>query len=206
MKRYYWVLTVILFVVSYDAMIHGQNIKNENEMIQVFKKITLKKDDFSESLEKINERFIPLIWPNYGFIGKPEISTKDDKIQYFQEISLKDGTDIRTDYMLLDTPEDAMKANNYLTSGSAWTAYVLSIRTKEELGLEKFASAFYYDQSNVYALRFQCKKWLISVSIHGNKESKNNESKNKIMQMCRHLAKTIIKRISIAEMEGSVEH
>ena len=195
MKKLFWILFVAIYILG-SLEIHAQDVKNESEMQKIFAKFTLQKNDFEESIEKLQESCsTPSPWQTYEFIGKPEVSTKDDKICFRQEIFLTDGTRIFAHYMILATPEDAMKAVNCFFSDTAWVAHVLYVGTKEELGLEKFASAFYYDEHHVYALAFQCENLLIDISIHAE-----DKSKEKNAEMCHHLAKTIITRIKSSKI------
>ena len=182
-------IMISLFLCS--TVVHAQNMKNEEEMMNKFKKFILTKDDFGESLEKINGHFSFSVPPTYEFIGKPDISTEDYKNHYALELTLKDKTLISTDYTILDTPEDVMKAAIYISSDTAWTAHVLPAHAKKELGLEQYAAAFYYDEHYAYALRCQFKNILFDVSVHPGNEKKDE----KTIQMVLRLAKTIIERI-----------
>jgi hypothetical protein len=169
-----------------------QNAKNEKEMVKEFKKFILKKEDFNESITKLHESCFSPSQLTYEFIGKPEILTKDDKICYVQEILLKNNIKIHADYMVLQTPEDAIKAINYLVSDTAEIAHVLYIKTKEEIGLEKYAPAYYYDRPNHHTLVFQCKNIVSRISVYTEHMKKEE---NEIIQISRHLAKIIVERI-----------
>ncbi|MGL6194251.1 MAG: hypothetical protein ACRC2T_05455 [Thermoguttaceae bacterium] len=178
-------------------MQYAQDVKSENEMRKVFDQFILTKEDFGKQVEKYQDDCHTPVYTSYEFIGKPECSTEEDKICFYQEFSLDDGTRTSVDYMILKTPEDAMKAANCLVSDAAWTARIMYVKTKEQLGLEKYAAAFYYNEAGCYSLAFQCEN--VFVRIHDNS---NTREKGEILQPCCQPAKIIIERI---KKKGRVE-
>jgi predicted metal-dependent RNase len=192
MKKFDYFFIIILFWAG-DIMMYAQDITNEGEMVKEFKKIILKREDFNESITKLHEScFLPSQF-TYEFIGKPEILAKDDKICYVQAILLKNNINIHADYMVLQTQEDAVRAMNYFVSDTAEIAHALYINIKEEIGLEKYAAAYYYQSDRHTTLVFQCKNIFTRVSVHAENVKKDE---NETIKICRHLAKTIIKRIN----------
>jgi hypothetical protein len=183
------ILTIIFFVLE-SFMTYAQDIKNENAMKATFKIFILNSSDIVEPVTQFHEYCHTPVFPSYEFIGKPEILTKEDKICYSQEIFLKNKTKIFVKYMILPTSEDAMKTINSVFSDTAWVAHVLFIKSKEKIGLEKYATAYYYNELHDYVLVFQCKNIVVSVGVH--KEIGNQKE---LVQLCNNYAKIIIERI-----------
>jgi hypothetical protein len=160
--------------------------------MEKFKIFVLNSNDIDEPVTRFHEYCHTPVFPAYEFIGKPEISTKEDKICYSQEIFLKNETEIFVKYMILSTSEDAMKTANFISSDTAWVAHVLFIKSKEKIGLEKYATAYYYNESHDYVLVFQCKNIVVSVGIR--KETGNKEE---LVRICNNYAKIIVERIKM---------
>jgi hypothetical protein len=185
--------------MSIDNLLLCNDIQNEKEMTQEFKKFVLKKEDFNESIKNFHEFFLSPPYPTYEFIGKPEILTKDHKICYQQNIILENNMQISAYYLIFQTQEDAIRAAHCIVSDKAEVAHVLYVQAKERLGLEIYTPAYFYCNENRqdhYTLVFQCNNIVSRVSVSDRTGNiKKNEKEIIIPPMCHRVAKTIIERI-----------
>ncbi|MDR1959012.1 MAG: hypothetical protein LBQ54_08215 [Planctomycetaceae bacterium] len=192
--RIFCLVLTITFFLFFDIMAFALDTKNEKEMLKEFKTISLNEKDFSiEKVEKINESVRLPTYPTYEFIGKPEISTQEDRICYQQEVFLKNKTKIFLYYMILNSSDDAAKAANYCVSDTTNVASVVGHYRKESMGLTKNDAAYAYNYHHTFftkGLTFQCENIVVGISIHTDDKKPEEVSK-----ICEYWAKIIIERI-----------
>ena len=105
-------LTVMLFIfaiLTECAYVDAQDVKNKEEMQNVFNLFILKEQDFNKPLKEF-KTFVSRSYYDFDeIIEKSDISVKDDYICLSQELTLDDDTRIDADYIIFKTTEDAMK-------------------------------------------------------------------------------------------------
>lgn len=169
-----------------------QNAKDENEMLNIIGKFVLKKEDFSQNLEKFQESVQTYpAWYLHGYLGQREILSNDDKNYFTQEMELKDKSQVWANYIILKTPEDTMKVTHYRCACMSNVAHVLGYYNKECIGLTEYDHAYYYDEVTSYALVFQCKNIVVAIGV-----TSETQNKEKLMHTCQDYAKMIIQRIN----------
>ena len=186
-------LTFVLFILAIlntCANVDAQDVKNKEEMQNVFNLFVLKEQDFNKPLKELKSYVSGPFYDFEEIIEKPDTPEEDDFICLRQELTLDDDTKINADYIIFKTTEDAMKVTNFLSSSFAAVARVVSLREKEELGLKKYYSVFFYDQHSQFALRCHCQNICLTLGVFSN-----TMEKEETRQECYKYAKIVIERI-----------
>lgn len=182
----------IFAILTECTYVDAQDVKNKEEMQNVFNLFVLKEQDFNKPLKEFKTFVSGSYYDFDEIIEKPDISEEDGFICLRQELKQDDDTRINAEYYFLKTTDDAMKVTNFLSSSFAEVARVVPVRRKEELGLKKYYSVFFYDEHEQFTLRFHCQNICLTLGV----DSKKME-KEEVRQECFKYAKIIIERIKI---------
>jgi hypothetical protein len=171
---------------------NAQDVKNEEEMLKIYRKFVLVDTDYQGKASELQEKMMTP-WTTYEMIGKPSMSAQGDKIFFEQRIQLEGNICISANYTFFSSREDAMKAANYSASNTAEVASAWWFGPKESMGLTLCDSAYNYG-GRLYprTLLFNCNNICVWISVSLDRDKKANEE-TRLVSDC---AKRVIERIN----------